>query len=229
MHSQPTNNSEQRIADWRRELEASGYLRDWQVEELEDHLLTTLDLAREEFCSEDLAWHAAIERMGPAPQLTLEYSKEHTMNPISKLAGIGITLGLIWLVVFTGPNPVHFIHIPSLIFVLFFITGGLIASFGPGRVKRALSASMRGMSRLDVDEVASLGKVFQRGYRLAWMSGALGSLLSVMQMLQQLSDPSQIGRGLAAAMLCICYGALFAEVFFANAQQWITGRARVAS
>ena len=151
------------------------------------------------------------------------------MKPISKLAGIGILVGLIWFVIASGPSPVGFLHVPSLVFVLVFTAGGLVASFGPGKVKRALSAGLRGSSLLDAGEVASLREVFQRGYRLSWMSGILGSIMSVILLLQQLSDPYQVGHGVAGAMLCLCYGALIAEVFFANAQQWIAGRARVAS
>ena len=150
---------EDRLTAWRRALAASGAVRPWQLDELEDHLLTTLERAREEFPSEAQAWNAAMERTGSVPLITREFAKEHVMNPLSKLAGIGITLGLLWLVIATGPGAGSFLHLPSLLFVLAFVVGGV---------------------------------------------------------------------GVATCTLSIFYGALLAEVLFANGRQWLAARARVS-
>ena len=203
-------------------------MRPWQLDELEDHLLTTLDRTREEFPSEAHAWKAAMERTGSVPLITREFAKEHVMNPLSKLAGVGVTLGLLWLVIATGPGAASFLHLPSLLFVLAFVVGGLVASFGPGQVRRALSASLRGTSPLECAEVESLTAVFQRGYRLAWMAGLVGCISGLIQMLANLSDPSMVGVGVATCTLSIFYGALLAEVLFANGRQWLAARARVS-
>jgi chemotaxis protein MotA len=42
----------------------------------------------------------------------------------------------------------------------------------------------------------------------------LGTLIGLIQMLQNLSDPSQIGAGMAVALITTFYGALFANLVF---------------
>ncbi len=44
--------------------------------------------------------------------------------------------------------------------------------------------------------------------------GMLGTLIGLIQMLQNLSDPSQIGAGMAVALITTFYGALFANLIF---------------
>ncbi len=170
-----------------------------------------------------------MERTGSVQHITQEFAKEQVMNPLSKFAGICITLGLLSIAIWTGPSAAIFVHMPSLIFVTALVAGGLVTSFGPGKVRRAIGASLSGASPLEEAEVDSLCAVFQRGYRLAWMSGVIGAITGIIQMLQNLSDPSQLGSGLATCLLCVFYGALLAEVLFANGRQWLAARARVTA
>ena len=44
--------------------------------------------------------------------------------------------------------------------------------------------------------------------------GMVGTLIGLIQMLQQLSDPTQIGAGMAVAMVTTFYGVLLANLFF---------------
>ena len=44
--------------------------------------------------------------------------------------------------------------------------------------------------------------------------GMLGTLIGLIQMLQNLTDPSQIGAGMAVALITTFYGALFANLVF---------------
>ncbi len=44
--------------------------------------------------------------------------------------------------------------------------------------------------------------------------GMIGTLIGLVAMLQTLDDPSQIGGGMATALLTTFYGALFANLFF---------------
>ena len=44
--------------------------------------------------------------------------------------------------------------------------------------------------------------------------GMIGTLIGLIAMLQELSDPSNIGAGMAVAMITTFYGALFANLFF---------------
>jgi chemotaxis protein MotA len=44
--------------------------------------------------------------------------------------------------------------------------------------------------------------------------GMIGTLIGLIQMMQNLSDPAAIGAGMAVAMITTFYGALFANLFF---------------
>ena len=44
--------------------------------------------------------------------------------------------------------------------------------------------------------------------------GMIGTLVGLIQMLQNLTDPSSVGPGMAMAMITTFYGALFANLFF---------------
>ena len=44
--------------------------------------------------------------------------------------------------------------------------------------------------------------------------GMIGTLIGLIQMLQNLTDPSQIGSGMAVALITTFYGALFANLIF---------------
>lgn len=220
---------EKRMAEWRRALTAGGALRSWQVEELEDHLRTAYSFALEEFASESEAWRAALDRTGCVAAITQEFAKEQSMSPQSKALGIALTIGLLLYVLQSGPGGVNlFVHIPSMVFVLALVGGGLVASFGPARLGHALQASLRTSAPLEPTEVDSLVAVFQRGYRLSWMAGVLGFIVGFTQSMANLSDPSMIGRGLAQCSLCLFYGALLAEIFFANGRQWLENRTPAA-
>jgi len=214
-----------RVAEWRRKLASGGALQNWQMEELEDHVRTAYAHALDEYASESQAWRAAIERTGCVAAISAEFAKEQVMSPKSKLAGVAITLGLLYFVLSTGPGGVaRFLHIPSMIFVLAIVCGGLVSSFGPTKVRAALAASLRGTSPLETEQVQSFSDVITRGYRLAWMAGVVGFMVGLIQMLSNLSDPSMLGVGIATCALCPLYGALLAEVLFANARQWLENR-----
>ncbi len=50
--------------------------------------------------------------------------------------------------------------------------------------------------------------------RFAPAYGMIGTLMGLIMMLQDMSDPSGIGAGMAVALITTMYGAIFANVFF---------------
>ena len=50
------------------------------------------------------------------------------------------------------------------------------------------------------------------GYSPAF--GMVGTLIGLIQMLQKLDDPSQIGAGMAVALVTTLYGMIFANLFY---------------
>ena len=59
--------------------------------------------------------------------------------------------------------------------------------------------------------------MFSRLSDLALAAGAIGTLIGLTQMLQQLDDPSKIGPAMAVALLTMLYGVFLSEVVFASA------------
>lgn len=92
-------------------------------------------------------------------------------------------------------------------------------------LKRGLEMVIGGSSAEDVEtilttEVTYIEQRHQRGKKLldataaaAPAFGMIGTLIGLVQMLRTLDDPSQIGVGMATALLTTLYGALIANLF----------------
>lgn len=59
-----------------------------------------------------------------------------------------------------------------------------------------------------------LARFFTNAGTYAPAFGMIGTLIGLIQMMQSLSDPAQIGAGMAVALVTTFYGALFANLFF---------------
>jgi len=72
--------------------------------------------------------------------------------------------------------------------------------------------------RTEIEAVASRhreGKsIMDQLGRFAPAYGMIGTLIGLIMMLQDMSDPSQIGKGMAVALITTLYGAIIANVFF---------------
>ena len=92
-------------------------------------------------------------------------------------------------------------------------------------LKRGLEMVVGGNSREDIQqvleiEVACIEQRHQQGKKIleslaaaAPAFGMIGTLIGLVQMLRTLDDPSQIGGGMATALLTTLYGALTANLF----------------
>jgi len=97
----------------------------------------------------------------------------------------------------------------------------LLLSFRPGQLSEAIALAVAGGSAQPVSPAQRrvCAAVFGRAYQLAWGAGLLGTLLGLIAMLADLSDPAAIGAGMAVALLTTAYGAMLAEFLFAPLQQ----------
>ncbi len=59
-----------------------------------------------------------------------------------------------------------------------------------------------------------LSRLYSSAAAFAPSFGMIGTLIGLIQMMQNLSDPAAIGAGMAVAMITTFYGALFANLFF---------------
>jgi hypothetical protein len=197
-----------------------GRLSGDQRDELEDHLISALEHGLERGLDEAAAAVAALTSLGPVGPLAMEFRKERSMNPLSRLAGIAIVLGAIVLVAVPAGYFRIMIDVPSALLVSGVVLGGLVASFGPRAILRAVRQAFAREPMPGRDTANSL-RLFQHGYRLCWAAGVLGSILGVIGALANLEDPAGLGGALALGLLSLLYGALLAELVFANLAQWL--------
>jgi len=212
------------LSAWRTQLVRAG-LSTHQVLELEDHLITVLEALSLSGVPPDDAWNEALLSLGDDARLATEYTKLNpAMTLCSKLAGVLISLGLFAFIAAMGSSMSVFVHIPSLLAVAALVGGGLIASFGPLQVSRALRAGLGHERVLEPAEVETYTQVAARGYRLSWVSGVIVSLASIIQVLTSLGDPTQLGAAAGLGLLSLLYGALLAELLFGNLRHWVLAR-----
>lgn len=202
------------------QLASRGRLSVDQVLELEDHIHSAIEESLGAGYTEEQALHKALSSLGSITGITSEYRKTSTMNSFTRLVGIGIALATIALVAAPLGSPGALVDIPSAILVLGMVLGGLIASFGPMALLRCIRQGLDN-SPLPERELGTSLRVARHGYRLCWAAGGLGVIFGIIGVLSNLSDPSQVGPGVAISLFSLLYGALLAELLFSNLVQWL--------
>jgi flagellar motor component MotA len=148
------------------------------------------------------------------------------MNPLSRLLGITFSLAALAATILPSTSLGSYLSVPSFLLVAGLVVGGLMASFGPRSTLRALRQALESAPLPDRDVTDSL-RLARHGYHLSWAAGGVGVLVGIVNVLTNIADPSQLGWGLSLALLSLLYGALLAELVFANAIQWLRREARV--
>jgi chemotaxis protein MotA len=83
-----------------------------------------------------------------------------------------------------------------------------------GIEEEAIDNLMKQKTREDLQLRRFGAKFFMTAGSYCPAFGLLGTLIGLIQMLQNLTDPSQIGAGMAVALITTFYGALFANLMF---------------
>lgn len=94
-----------------------------------------------------------------------------------------------------------------------FIKDGMsmvIDGMEPEVIKRTLSLKVKGV----LERHKNNRSVFDTGAALAPAFGMIGTLIGLVNMLKDLSDPSSIGPQMSVALITTFYGSLLANVFF---------------
>lgn len=93
-------------------------------------------------------------------------------------------------------------------------------------VRFGLELAIDGIDETEIDELMKLritaeakqrqllSKIFVNAGTYAPAFGMLGTLIGLIQMMQNMTDPSQIGSGMAVALVTTFYGALLANLIF---------------
>jgi flagellar motor component MotA len=122
---------------------------------------------------------------------------------------VGTMLGA--AISFGGPV-LGFIDLPSAVLVLGLTAGGTIMSYTLPEVGDAFRCAVRGT---DDDARAARGhKICTRMADIAVASGLVGTVIGLVQMLQNLEDPTAIGPAMAVALLTLLYGVILGELIF---------------
>jgi chemotaxis protein MotA len=78
---------------------------------------------------------------------------------------------------------------------------------------------MIGRVRTDLADYSTTVKFLNNGGTFCPAFGMVGTLIGLIQMMQNLSDPAAIGAGMAVAMITTFYGAFLSNIFFLPAAQ----------
>ena len=79
------------------------------------------------------------------------------------------------------------------------------------------AARSLGSGPIAEEEAHRAHAVLQRAANVAVAAGTIGTIIGLVQMLQNLDDPSAIGPAMAVALLTLLYGLLLGEVVFRSA------------
>ena len=143
---------------------------------------------------------------------------------IRKLLAQAMVFGLIVCAILMGGDLHAFVDPPSLAVVLGITTGGILFSHSPGEILGAFWTAC-GTDPLSEEKASQAGGVFSRMSHIALASGLIGTLIGLVQMLQNLSDPTKIGPAMAVALLCPLYAIILSELIFKAAEADCRARA----
>jgi flagellar motor component MotA len=136
---------------------------------------------------------------------------------IRKLLAQAMVFGLIVCAISMGSDLVAFVDLPSVTLVLGITTGGILFSHTAGEILGAFWTAC-GTGQLSKEKASQAGAVFSRMSHLALASGLLGTLIGLIQMLQQMDDLTKIGPAMAVALLCPFYAIILSELIFKAAE-----------
>jgi flagellar motor component MotA len=143
----------------------------------------------------------------------MENFQKRTFSP-SRLIGLGGVLFILIGCIVAGGTTWAFIHIPSLVFTLGVTFFALLATFGTDFLKFIPQSFLTFVSR-NPEPNPKFAEIALFASRYLIGIGLVGMLIGLVQILNNLSDPSGIGAGMAVAILTILYALIVSEVFCA--------------
>jgi len=125
--------------------------------------------------------------------------------------GLAVSTVGVLLAVMLGSGALSFLDLPALLFVL--LVGGGILTTAHG--VPAIAAVFRALlGRIEKNSLAAVRHTAETGRRSFVAAGWVGVIIGVVQMLSALDDPSQLGQGMAVALLTAFYGDLLGYLIF---------------
>ncbi|MFH0878523.1 MAG: MotA/TolQ/ExbB proton channel family protein [Lentisphaerota bacterium] len=128
------------------------------------------------------------------------------------IATLGAILTLVMAIFLGGGG--GFISLPGILFTMGLTFFLLLGNF-KGDFLRFIPDSIRTLFMTPSAPVPQYAEIAKYGARYVVGSGALGTIIGVVQMLMGMTDPATIGQGIAVGLLTIFYALLASELFFA--------------
>lgn len=108
-----------------------------------------------------------------------------------------------------------FVDYPSIVLCVGIVAGFLLVSHGVAATGRGLVVALGGTSR-NMADIRLAIDVCDAATQASVLSGVIGSLIGLVIMLGNMSDPSAIGPGMAVSLLTVLYAAVLACMFIAG-------------
>lgn len=115
-----------------------------------------------------------------------------------KILGLLIFLFVIFSSIYIGGEPLRFVHLPSIGFVIILSSGLALIKYQKGNGKLSLITNLK---------------------KYSIPSGVIGCLIGIIQMCSNYTDPAQLPAGVAVAVLTIFYGLILYCIIDALAEQ----------
>lgn len=129
---------------------------------------------------------------------------------LSFIVGELLFIGLIFSAVLLGGDIYAFIDYPSLLIVLGGTFALTLTSFNPEEIKQAFSHAFDGEGTQEDFQKSSY--IFQCMIRNLILTGAIGTVIGLVSMLQNLIDPGRIGPAMGKALLTFYYAVFFSAI-----------------
>lgn len=213
---------ESEIERWRRGAERRTGLDVDQLDELEEHLRAAVrdELARG--LASSAAFERASRRLGDVALLQAYFPKPPlAMNHASKLLGVVLSAAIVLFTLDQTGQIASFLAPGKLAVVVGLIAAGLLAGHGIAPMGAAARCALTGRKPAAGPARHELAALARRGYRLSWAAGALASLMSALVALTAMGSPESLWTELARSSFGVLYGALLAEIVFANLWAWV--------
>jgi len=133
------------------------------------------------------------------------------MGLFSRLAGFALLAALFGFILATIGIHSGLVNVPAIVCVCGLFVFGLLASYRPSQIARAMAAGLCDAKSLAPDALCHYVAILDRANQLAWVSGFVTCFISVLPSLGALESPGMIGVSIQFATVPLLYGAILAE------------------
>jgi len=130
------------------------------------------------------------------------------------ISALVLMLTVVWGMSFSSLPIASFLDIPSIVFVVGIVFGGVATSYGPSLAFKVFNPfgnkELGSKPELQNQYLSAL----RRASQLSYGAAVVGLLIAAISILPNMTDPSQAGTGFAVALVCPLYSVLLSGFLF---------------